>query len=99
MDKADKRARLKAWRGEERAKARALLPLPDADMKALFDMLDQSLLEKECDHSRSLTEDWLRREGHPVARVLQWLDEHGGFCDCEVLGNAEQAWREAAGRA
>lgn len=99
MDKTDKKARLKACREDERAKARALLPLPDAEMKALFDMLDQHLPERGCDHSRMLTEEWLRSHGHPVDPVIQWLDANGGFCDCEVLANAEQAWQEASRRA
>jgi hypothetical protein len=97
-DKADKKARLKAWRDEQRDKARALLPLPDEGMKALFDMLDEQLPKTGCDHTRRLTEEWLRTLGHPVEKVNVWLDENGGFCDCEVLANAEQAWQAATRR-
>lgn len=92
MDEADKKARLKTWREGERDNARALLPLPDEEMKALFDMLAEQLPEKSCDHTRRLTQQWLQTLGHPVERVSLWLDENGGFCDCEVLANAEQAW-------
>jgi hypothetical protein len=95
MDKADKKARLRAWREEERDKARALLPLPDEGMKALFDMLDEELPKAGCDHTRRLTEHWLRTQGHTVESVIVWLEENGGFCDCEALANAEQAWQSA----
>jgi hypothetical protein len=30
-----------------------------------------------------------------VDRVLGWLDNNGGFWDCEVLASCEQAWEEA----
>ena len=98
MDKAYKKARLKAWRQDARTKAHEGLPLADADMEALFDMLDNRLQEGSCDHTRRLTEEWLRSLNHPVTDVTRWLDANGGFCDCEILANAEEAWREATGR-
>jgi hypothetical protein len=42
-DRKDKRSRKEAldrWKSEQRAAARAKLPLPDDQMQALFDMLD-----------------------------------------------------------
>ena len=73
MKKDDKRARLKEWREQQRDTERKSLPLPDADMERLFDMLD-------------------------LDQIHAWLDQHGGFCDCEVLANSEEAWRFASGR-
>jgi post-segregation antitoxin (ccd killing protein) len=98
MNRADKKARLAAWREEQLDGTRAAFPLKDADMKALFDMLDERLPEAGCAHTRGLTDAWLTEHGHSIAEVHQWLDENGGFCDCEVLANSEQAWREATGR-
>jgi hypothetical protein len=70
----------------------------DADMEAFFNMLDRRLPQVGCDHSRRLTDAWLRERGQPVEQVHRWLDDSGGFCDCEALANSEQAWREATRR-
>ena len=95
MDKADKAQKLRAWRAKQRETSRTLLPLDDVEMKALFDMLDLSLQKQDCDHSRGLTDAWLRDRGHSLDVVHRWLDDNGGFCDCEVLANSEGAWLEA----
>lgn len=94
MDKADK-PQLRAWRAKQRETSRALLPLDDVEMKALVERLDLSLGKQVCDHSRGLTDAWLRDRGHSLDAVHRWLDDNGGFCDCEVLANSEGAWREA----
>ena len=39
-DKRSREEALDRWRVQQRAAARAKLPLPDAQMQALFDMLD-----------------------------------------------------------
>ena len=98
MDKDDKKRRLREWRESQRTAAHAALPLPDSEMLALFNMLDERLPSAGCDHTRRLTTAWLDSRQHAHGPVLQWLDDNGGFCDCEVLANAEQAWEAAGGR-
>ena len=61
----------------------------------MFDMLDVELPRQGCDHSRRLTQAWLAARGYEAANVFAWLDEHGGYCDCEVLANVEQVVDEA----
>ena len=95
MDKAEEKARLRGWRAQARNAARARFPLPNHEMEAMFSVLDERLSGVACDHSRRLTDAWLSERGHPLAPVHAWLDETGGFCDCEILMNSEQAWREA----
>jgi hypothetical protein len=95
MDTNRKRALKKQWQRQQRGAARAALPLPDDQMKALFDHLDVELPKYGCDDSRRITEKWLKDHNVEVDRLLGWLDENGGFCDCEVLANCEQAWEEA----
>jgi hypothetical protein len=95
MNKDERKRRLRAWRESERATARAALPLPDAELKALFDVLDVSLPSHGCDHTLRLTREWAAARGHEVEPLVTWLNDNGGFCDCEALANAEQAWREA----
>lgn len=85
-----KRDLKRAWRKDERAKARAEFPLPTDELAALFAMLDGELEREACDHSRRLTEAWLAARHHDVGRVGEWLDEHSGLCDCDVLVNVRQ---------
>ena len=78
-----------------RPRAQHALPLPPEELKALFDHLDEALSGEQCDHTRKVTRAWLEAHGHPVESVFLWLDGSGGFCDCEVLANSEQAQDEA----
>jgi hypothetical protein len=97
-DRLDKRSRKEAldrWKAQQRVAARSKLPLPNPQMQALFDMLDAELPRQGCDHTLRLVRQWMSRQGLDVATVEAWLHENGGHCDCEVLANAEQAWREA----
>lgn len=94
-DRPDNRRRkemLRRVREQQRAEARAALPLPDDQLQAMFDTLDRELSIRGCDHTRRLTQAFLERRGHPIETVLAWLDENGGFCDCEVLANVEERW-------
>mgnify|MGYP000287420412 CR=1 FL=1 len=97
-DRTDKRSRkekLDCWKADQRAIARAKLPLPDDQMKALFDMLDVEFPRQGCNHSLRLTRGWLESKGLPVDPVVEWLNENGGNCDCGALANSEPAWLDA----
>ena len=95
MDKNRKRQLGEEWREQQQAVSRAAFPLPPDDLKAMFDMLDSDLPIHGCNHTRRLTQSWLEENGHDVESVFAWLDENGGFCDCEVLANSEQSFLEA----
>jgi hypothetical protein len=94
-DKQKKRALLKQWKAEQRAAARARLPLPDDQMRALFDMLDVELPQQGCDKSLRIVRAWCAEEGIPFEALEAWLLKNGGHCDCEVLANSEQVFLEA----
>jgi hypothetical protein len=95
VDKKQEKALQQAVRAREREQARAAFPIAAVDLLALFDMLDRTLARRQCDHTRDVTRGWLIEKGHPVEKVFAWLDQHGGFCDCEILNNVEQAVDEA----
>jgi hypothetical protein len=90
MDNNRKKQLKDQWRNQQRQAARSAFPLSADELRAMFDMLDVQLPREGCDHSRRLTEAWLKSRGHDVDRVSAWLDTLGGFCDCEVLANVEQ---------
>jgi len=95
MDKEHRKSLLKQWRQGERSKAFKALPLTPAELRKLFNELDVRLPELGCDHTRRITKAWLESSDHPVDQVFLWLDEYGGFCDCEVLANCEEAFTVA----
>ncbi len=98
MSKKDPRRRelLREAAARERQRLLASLPLPGADLFALFDHLDEAAAD--CDHTLRQTEAFLRGRGLEPERVTPWLREQGGFCDCEVLANLEDTVGEALRR-
>src|SRR5262245_42845479 len=95
QDKRSRKEALDRWKADQRAAARDKLPLANDQMQALFDMLDVELPKQGCNHTLRLTQAWLEASGLPAERVLPWLLQNGGHCDCEALANSEQAWRDA----
>ena len=97
MDPSEKKRRVKAWREGERAKARAAFPLAVEQLRDLFDSVGTAVDEQGCDESLRFTMRWLTDHALDPASVVPWLQENGGWCDCEVVANAEQAAAEALG--
>ena len=62
-----------------------IIPIPKQDLKELFDFLDREA--RYCDHTLKKTAEFLRAKGHPLEQVIPWLQEHGGYCDCELMLN------------
>lgn len=95
--RADRKAKLRAWRDEEQAKARLAFPMPDDQLAAFFTAV-QSLYEQHgCFHDTRHSESVLTSFGcapNVIEQVFAWCEDNGGFCDCEIAGNAQQHWRE-----
>ncbi|RYZ18645.1 MAG: DUF2695 domain-containing protein [Chitinophagaceae bacterium] len=65
------------------------LPLSREKFQQLLDFLDAEL--DDCDDTLKFTKEFLSQEKVPnVEDVIKWLEEHGGYCDCEVLANIEE---------
>ena len=92
-DKNEKERRkqiFRALQAKEKAAFEQGLPAPYSLLKNLMDMLDIELSEADCDHTLRFTEMFLRRNHITDTQpILDWLQEQGGFCDCEVLANVE----------
>lgn len=63
-------------------------------LESLFESVDLKVKGQGCDHTLRFTEAWLSANEQPAEKVLIWLNEHGGFCDCEVLANALNFWEQ-----
>jgi len=92
LDRAEKKRRVEEWEQQQRAVTRSTFPLPDPQPQALFDHVEEQVDAEGCDHSRRFTESWLSTSGIAAEPVLSWLTDHGGYCDCEVVTNAQEAW-------
>ena len=88
---------LRELRQQQQVEAEAKIPLQKSELKALFDWVDDKLVTEGCDHTLQHTEAFLQSQGLPVKEVKVWLQAYGGFCDCEVIANVEDAWGEIVG--
>lgn len=67
------------------------LPMSRNNFEGLFDHLDEKLTNCECNDTLKLTKKFLIDNNIPNPDpILQWLNENGGSCDCEVLMNIEE---------
>ena len=82
-------------REDARRKLLHSLPVPAAVLKALFNHLDERLGSSECDDTLRHTLDFIRSHALPEEAVVSWLEDNGGYCDCEALANAEPVVEEA----
>jgi len=87
MGKQQRKTALKRWKYAERADLLAGMPISPEQLHRLLDYLNANL--KSCDHTTKLTSIFLHAENLEKGRVLSWLGEHGGYCDCEVLANLD----------
>ncbi|MFN8358180.1 MAG: DUF2695 domain-containing protein [Spirosomataceae bacterium] len=98
MDKNEKKRRkliLNELREKQQHEFEQGLPISKDVFDNLFDVLDIHLEEHGCDHTSKLTLQFLRdNEIEDIEKVLDWLEENGGFCDCEILANVEELFRK-----
>jgi hypothetical protein len=93
MNPAD-RDRKKAWKEQERQKAQAAFPLRNELLESLFAFVDAQVDKEGCDHTHRFTEKWVSENKQQRLPIFEWLEEHGGFCDCEVVANAQDHWEQ-----
>ena len=73
------------------------LPISRDKFTQLFDFLDEKLGEYDCDNSLKLTNEFLQENKMENVKIIKnWLQENGGYCDCEVLNNVEEMFDEDA---
>lgn len=97
MDDLRKRDLKNAWKQAERQKLIDSIPIPQAELKALFDHLERADAPA-CDHTLRDTIAFLEAHGHSTGKVVPWLHEYGGYCDCEVLYNVDDKFGNIVGR-
>jgi hypothetical protein len=97
MTSNDRKRELKAQ--ARTAELKKLLESLLMEISTLKDLL--SYLNKDssppCNHTYRETIEFLRSRNIDPATVIPWLQEHGGFCDCEVIYNVYDAVGDLVG--
>jgi len=86
----------KAWKLNERKKLIDSIPISHENLRDLFNHLDRGGIE--CDHTLKETIEFLKSRNLDASKVVPWLNEYGGFCDCEVIYNVDEKFGEIVGR-
>ncbi len=88
-------------RDAEKQAAERDLPASKEDLIALFDWVYDRLLDGRdetlkytldqlaagCDHTLKYTHEFAARNHLEGDRLVPWLHEYGGYCDCEIVIN------------
>lgn len=93
MDRAD-RERKRAWKAQERLASRSAFPISNELLESLFSSVEEHLAKNGCDHSLCPTEQWIAENKQPRESLITWLKDNGGYCDCEVVANAQDHWKQ-----
>jgi hypothetical protein len=89
-EKENRKEILRSLREKEKVDFIKSLPMDKETFNELFDYLDERLGEG-CDHTINMTLDFLKdKEVKNIDQVVEWLNDKGGYCDCEVLANVEE---------
>ena len=100
--KSDRKAILSAWKEGERAKARSEFPLADHLLVEFFYKMEGRMGNSCCRHSTVIAEAVAVEMGlspDERDRLLDWCEDNGGFCDCEIVLNTAGHWLENRGAA
>jgi hypothetical protein len=87
----------KAWKELRRQNFLESIPMSHGDLRDLFKYLGRPSAPP-CDTTLRSTIEFLRTRGLDVERVIPWLHEYGGYCDCEVIYNVSTTFEEFVGR-
>jgi hypothetical protein len=86
MDKEQKKKLKAQFKKNEKDDLLASFPLSVDELKDLLSYLNRENAP-ECDHTLRETIQFLESIKLNPDKIIPWLGEHGGFCDCEVIFN------------
>ena len=95
VSKEEKRRRaamVEAIVSEDTKKAIEQMPISLSKLGELFDYLDEQLEFHGCNHTSKIKTEYLSSQNLNSEKILTWLKEQGGGCDCEILANVEENW-------
>jgi hypothetical protein len=95
-NKKIKKSLKKKFRQDEENRLLNSIPISLDDLQNLFIHLS-NLNEGECDHSHSHTIEFLNSNNLDVNNMIKWLEQNGGYCDCEILYNVYSVYGKFVG--
>ncbi len=85
--KKEEKKKLKAqFKKNEKDALRGSIPTEIGELKALLTFLNRENAP-DCDHTLRETIAFLKSRCVDPEKLVPWLNEHGGYCDCEVIFN------------
>lgn len=94
MNKLEKKKLIEKYKNHQKQIFEKSLPMDRELFFKLFDYLDERLEIRKCNHDFSLTEEFFKDKDIDITKVLEFLEENGGYCDCEVIFNVEEKFEE-----
>ncbi|HEY0049168.1 MAG TPA: DUF2695 domain-containing protein [Pyrinomonadaceae bacterium] len=77
-------------KNSEREEILKTLPVQPGVLRKCFDFLNERLSKNGCDDTLNFTLEFIQKNNLPQGDLTYWLENNGGFCDCEVLANVEE---------
>lgn len=94
MNKLEKKKLIEKYKNYQKQIFEESLPIDRELFFQLFDYLDERLEKRACNHDFSLTEEFFKDKDINITKVLEFLEENSGYCDCEVIFNVEEKFEE-----
>ncbi|HXG83507.1 MAG TPA: DUF2695 domain-containing protein [Pyrinomonadaceae bacterium] len=94
LEKEKRNAIKKSYKANERQQILESLPISIEKLKELFDWLDIQADEYDCDDTLKQTKIFVEQNNLPEEILIEWLENQGGYCDCEVLANVSAEFED-----
>jgi hypothetical protein len=73
------------------------LPERQDTITDLLDYIEDELFDSECDHHLRHAMRFMMENRLDFPKLTSWLNENGGYCDCEVMKQIAPKWRAKFG--
>ena len=83
--------------GEELQTFIDTLPAGPETISELMNYLEDELYDKECNHSLRLSMQYMMENRLSFPKIIGWLNDNGGYCDCKVMEQIAPIWRAKFG--
>jgi len=95
-DKEYKKGLKKKFKNIEENALLNSIPISLDHLQNLFIYLN-NLKDFNCDHTHKHTIVFLTSNNLDLYKIIDWLEENGGYCDCEVLINVYSVYGKFVG--
>lgn len=94
MNKTEQKKLKQEYKAQQEKLFLESLPMEEELFLELFNYLDGKGETEGCENDFRLTKAFLKDKNVDIEKVIQFLEDNGGFCDCEVLYNVEELFEE-----